>query len=906
MLSRLTWLKRGLHKHFQVQYLQQSVRPPLNGTRSPPPQRAHHTLASNSAKEWKENAQDLDTAQDVEGQLGSGTGLLTGRDVDPGHKTSASEPLELGVHYQAACDQESPRTNPSIHNEFQNFPAASIGWHLVGRKTTSWRSKSSTFYGSPHDRAKHALRMTLYRCRKGIPKSALKKKSVQISRSVRNALATSLSSKASSTPRTTIEGSEEKNIILKLRFKVSKLSRGGRTLRFDTFLPYWNVHFMRLCARYDQPWRAVHDENIPWGFEFEDFVRKRFKDDFRSHPIMNPLEKWCELTPRLQRRYWMSLLLYAMAKSPQDASKLFVSLMDEYSGLIPAYVGRDLVRFVCQSLLQPIPDTGLKMPLLKVDSGNLRICFNMTSYFLDYCSSCYGSASLSSQSISLLARYLPLDRLDHFHKLLVEHNVKLTKHNIRNFAYAYATFGQLGKALEWIKLIPNEEMGSEATLQLCNTLLRQDFETDNLYSLRTNLLSAMLEIGIRPNRVMHDTVLLNAMEGGDRQTAWSSHRIISDNGVPPTAFTYSILLGGVKSGDSRELIASLYKGSRDSGILNKSPVLASSLIHSVYQFEKLRSLEQTFDKMLRLYSELFHLAPLQDIGIGLNAKPRKPKGASLMEPTVHVLGCMLVAWLQENFDSPILEDVYFMYLHHLREGDSRIAITGNYVHVFNAFMVAFGRRGNCLDLCISIIRGMQHPAYWQVRPKDKLEFMWTLSDKDMERGLGVLSAMASGPLESSADPSEPMVDDIFNSPTETFAHYRKIPQPDASSWSQLVWAHVLGGDNEMAEKILGGMQNSSMKPSSITWNFLINGYAREQNAEGVAHTLWRRGEAGFNPDDWTMAALSKLRDQRALHDVLKRLEASAGTDDAQFDNSEESTADWGEDGEYNDQRSQTL
>ena len=639
-----------------------------------------------------------------------------------------------------------------------------------------------------------------------------------------------------------------------------RASRSGS--RLHIFHPTWSTAFARVNAPYRRTYLASKSGVPAFIFRF-----RRFIPDYHVLSLENKLEgsiarAWSLRSFRGKKAYWQHALLFALQKSLPDAMIIMKDIIHRKSLQIPGYVLKDVLDHIASVSL------GTRSSRSKPDLD----CFLHTAHqYLGTYSKLTGSASLSQRTLWLLSRCCSADQLKDLIHQLDASNADFHTYSRLQMMYRFAVLDRLGLAIELLGTIPEEDVSLDGVQSLCVFILRAKWDTENLYKLRNHLLNHMLELGVRPNRRLHDVILLNAMEAGDRETAWKSFQITLDNGLAPTAFTYSILLKGVEHGDDLSTIDFIYQRSRDERILLSNPFLATHLVYSVYIFNKAHE-KETFDSMLAIFQELFDSTPLQELGILDLPKGSVPIGGGPMRPPVAALGCMLVAWLEENYaNTAKVHEVYEHFLSNVKAQHPRLAALAENTITFNAFIKAFGRHRDSLHLCTNVVQDM---------------LKLSIAERDNPAGAEPINSESissdttlEGPRTSPFTHSHYNAGSTSNEPT-TFANpalksttlpkvYQSVP-PCVKTWSIMLHAFMRHNQPDAAEKILRIMRARGVEPDAVTWRNIIGGYAQMQMPEEVVDAVQRMEKDRFKPDDWTMKALSMVGDRDRLMQAFER------------------------------------
>ena len=628
------------------------------------------------------------------------------------------------------------------------------------------------------------------------------------------------------------------HISLRRRLSEEASQKDQSYLRLDIFHPTWSTAFARINAPYRQQYLATKAKLPAFVFHFKRFIPEYDILSLEGKVEGSISKAWGARSFRGKRAWWQHALLFALCKSLPDAMLIARDILHRKSLAIPSYVISDVLDHVAAVTLGSTKRT-----------ANLDRFLRAAHAYLDAYS---GSASLSQRSLWLLSRWCSVDQLTSLIQRLDASNAPVTTYSKVKMMHRFVSLDSLGLAIELLETIPEKDISSEGVQSICVLILRTEWEVENLYKLRTRLLSHMLELGIRPNRRMHDAILLNAMEAGDRETAWKSFQITLDNGLKPTAFTYSMLLKGVEHGDDLSTVDYIYQGSRREGILFNSPHLAAHLVYSIHIFNK-ANYKQSFDDMLALFRELFDPTPFQELGILDQSHGSEPLSGGPMRAPVQALGCMILAWLEENqANTSKVQQVYEQFLHNIRARHPRIAALTETTIVFNGFLKAFGSHQHSLNLCTNVVQDMLK-----------------LSVSDVSSNDHATSGSVPGDISHGDSSILPVEQSLLIStyattpPPRTIKLFQSVP-PDVISWSIMLDAFMRHQQANAAEKILRVMEIRGVKPDPVTWKNLVSGYVFMQRPEEVVDAVQRMEKDRFKPDDWTMRMLSLVEDRESL------------------------------------------
>ena len=228
-----------------------------------------------------------------------------------------------------------------------------------------------------------------------------------------------------------------------------------------------------------------------------------------------------------------------------------------------------------------------------------------------------------------------------------------------------------------------------------------------------------------------------------------------------------------------------------------------------------------FNKLLAVYCRAYSVEPLMDMGI-LPTTWINPEGITReRRPKISALHIMISTYLSFCDDPKALVDVYDRYWHHVRTGHSIIAPLSTKTHTANSFIRAMATYPGLLRWCVTITQHMLQPL---PRPDDG------------------------------------------STPRRSYDHAK----PDVQTWTILLLAFLYNEQYVAAEKTRQMMTERGMIPNLATWNTLLSGYARKQDIPRVVGALKQLGKAGYQPDEYTLAALARVNDRHSLSEAFER------------------------------------
>ena len=480
-----------------------------------------------------------------------------------------------------------------------------------------------------------------------------------------------------------------------------------------------------------------------------------------------------------------------------------------------------------------------------LQKAHFQSIFQTACHFLVKYGELSGSAALSQRTILVFTEQCTRDELVRLTTLLEKYHSGLHTGTKLHIMERLVFFGEVDRALRLLQTVPMLELSMGKVQSFCVGLLRTDLAVEDLYSLRNQILTYILHIGLRPNRIMSNVVMLNAAEAGDLSTTWTAHDIAEDNGLVPDEYTYAILLKAARLADSKDHIKVVYENAKKAGFFTKSPHLGFELLYAVFQTEDGKFATSPYMALLPLYQEFYDTSSLQDLGLPVGQQAASHQDSALCKPSTEALSLMLRAWLQQYCLTGHVQGVYERYVHGVSNGHAEISKLAETTYSSNAFIIAFSRGREQLGFCTTVVQNMLKPP-------------------DPTTEVSVQSSIATDGAESCTQkPSGPMI-------------AVKVAPPDVQTWSILLFAFVCNNKPNAAERVLNIMKRRGHSPNEVTWNSLLNHYTRAQDLSGVVNTVERMEIDGFDTDDYTIKALSHVYDRsrliEAFQEATKRTE----------------------------------
>ena len=508
---------------------------------------------------------------------------------------------------------------------------------------------------------------------------------------------------------------------------------------------------------------------------------------------------------------WRNVMLWCLKYQRKQALMLLLATLKGDKYRPPRYVVEDCLKIIARHFLYKVPNPSP----MAIDAIWLLTC-----RFIEGASGQDRRFPITQDLIYLVLRNSDDSRMLSLYRLLGSNNVVLHVNTMLQFLDRLLDMGEVNLSMK--VLDSTVKTGFDTSIDriqmACVKLLRARFDTQEEYIIRSNILTQILEMGIRPKVPMFNTILLNAGEGGDFANAWQMYNLAKENSFIPDSSTYRVLLkGAIISGDPSNLgmvICEIQK--------NKNVLTDLRLVSNMLKAVSLTSPGDEFGAMLDFCKQHCDLRPFQELAMcGDETKTPPSTTCHRVWPTSLILTQMILAYVQLHQGSLGLIHNYNLYYQRVKENHPLIAPLAQNDTVANSFILAFGKNPSMLQHCTTVIRHM-------------LELSSSNSSSNF-------LALGSNPYAA----------------------------PTTQTWSILVAAYFRHHQRRPAEKVLDMMRERGIHRDKVTWNTLISGYARMQDVDAALDAVEGMKVAGFEVDSFTVKGLRYLRTEDRLRWALR-------------------------------------
>ncbi|KAL8859558.1 MAG: hypothetical protein Q9178_003957 [Gyalolechia marmorata] len=426
--------------------------------------------------------------------------------------------------------------------------------------------------------------------------------------------------------------------------------------------------------------------------------------------------------------------------------------------------------------------------------------------------------SISQKIVYLVMRHSDNYQARVLYEVLLNARLDVDTNTLIHFMDRFTRMGRPDLAMHVLKRIAasGANVCFESVQYSCMTLLRTRFGGDDWYKVQSYLVTEMLELGIRPGIPMLNTMILNAVEACDYQTAEAMFETARIHGIRRDTITYSILLKGAVENREHSLVRRIMHMAEEDGALPNNNELVFSLVVTMLQIAGYKPASR-YRAILKVYSRYCNISPLQELGIYTDTDKHVDTAGTVTEPSPKLLSIMIVSYIRLIGRPDLVQELYNRYQSHVDQNHSLIAPIAETDHLANAFLFGLGGYAATFKICPIILRNMLEPS--------------------------VTTAV-------------------------------KVAQPTIRTWSIAARSYFFHGQRAAGEKIVEMMRARGIPPSLVTWNTILSGYASLQDASGVVKAMKGMEAAGIEADSYTFKAVARLRDRNRLLNALRNAAAN--------------------------------
>ena len=519
-------------------------------------------------------------------------------------------------------------------------------------------------------------------------------------------------------------------------------------------------------------------------------------------------EKWVGLQGPDFAQLFRNVLLWCLKYRKKSALLLLLATFKGRKYRPPRYMISDSLHFLARYFLFNVSNP---------DPMAVDAIWFLTRKFIEGADDQEQEFAVDQQVIFNLLEHSDDARVVSLYWLLSTNKAVLHADTMLQFLNRFVDMGKIELSMKLLDTVAKtgHELYHVDVQMACVKLLRARSNAQTEYAFRSNILKQILEMGVRPDIHMFNTILLNAGEGGDFDNAWRMYHLAKGSALTPDPITFCVLLKGAKlSGDYSNLERVIREIQSNGKVLQDLRVVGD-VLHAI----SLISPGDEFGAMLNFYKQHCDVRPLQELSLLGNETQVPPGGKSQgLRPTSTILNQMILAYIKIHEGSLDLMHIYERYYQGVKENHPLIAPLAVDDVVANAFITAFGKKSNTLQHCTTVVKHM---------------------------------------IE-------------FSSPNFATSYKVAYKAPTVQTWTILIATYFSWGQRRAAKKVLDMMLKRGIGGDKVTWNVLIKGYALSQDVNAVADTVKSMEAAGSETDDYTIKALGILWRQDLLARALDR------------------------------------
>ena len=269
--------------------------------------------------------------------------------------------------------------------------------------------------------------------------------------------------------------------------------------------------------------------------------------------------------------------------------------------------------------------------------------------------------------------------------------------------------GDIENALDCLQRIAPVTLAASQrrVLARCTNLLKLDTVRKKGPSYNFDILPRMLEIGIKPNLIIHNIVIKNAFRAGMSGVGWDLFHFMQEQGLTTDARTYLVLLKDafLQQNSSRlnELFSAIHQRA---DLFQNAHIVAYTLnIVRLLSYQKRLSPAETVSNMLPMYTRAFNIEPLRRLGLMTDIET-SVANAQLPQPDPRTLAFTVWSYILSQREPFVVNTLWHWFQRHIQAGDPLIVSMSQHDIVYNGFAVFHSRREPGLNRCLAIVQHM--------------------------------------------------------------------------------------------------------------------------------------------------------------------------------------------------------
>ncbi|KAI4206644.1 MAG: hypothetical protein LQ348_000880 [Seirophora lacunosa] len=423
--------------------------------------------------------------------------------------------------------------------------------------------------------------------------------------------------------------------------------------------------------------------------------------------------------------------------------------------------------------------------------------------------------------VHLLLRHPDPIQAETLYGAVVDSGVRLLPGTLLEFILKFTQIGRPDIGMDAFKRMAASpaDVSYDVVQKSCLTLLRSPFASAERYRVQSQLWTAILETGVRPEMPMLNAMILNAIEADDFQTAYAISERARVHGIRQNTITFTTLLKIALHSRDESLVEKIMLMAEEAGALPRNNQLLFYLVTTIMQIALTSGTDDSsqlsrYRFMLQIYARYCDVAPLQELGIWVNPLGSSNGPGPISQPSPQLISMMILSYLRLCGRPFSIKQLYHRYQGFLAQNHPLIAPTAETEHVGNAFLYTLGQNRATFTMCSTILRNMLVP------------------------------------------------------PASTNV---KVAKPTTRTWTILLRCYFFNGQRAAGEKLIAMMRERGFEPNIVTMNTIIAGYAKMQDPAAAVDVMQQLEPAGFEANSYTYRGLTQVVNRDELLNALRNV-----------------------------------
>jgi len=378
--------------------------------------------------------------------------------------------------------------------------------------------------------------------------------------------------------------------------------------------------------------------------------------------------------------------------------------------------------------------------------------------------------------LDLLIRYLPFEQGEATVHTYLEKHPSLPWRTSLYFVDHFTRRNRVDDALEMLARLPSEFLAASGprVLQRCANLLLLDTVDESEHAKNFKILPKVLMLGIRPNAILHNIVMRNAMKAGLPNVAWDLYCYMRSEGLEVNVGGHiAILRDAFLRQDVPRLNEIMTVIHQQEDLIRDPDINAymMNIVRVVCFSERRTTPDEAFSRLLALYDRAFDREPLSRLRL---VNPRVHQNVNVSQPGPVSLGFTLWSYVLVHREERPVDALWERLTKFVLRGDPHILEAAKHDVFYNGFILFYTRSSSTIAKALNVLRYM---------------------------------------LE------------------------QDLCMPTARTWSLLMCGFLRHGQEGAADQVRQMMLSCGMRPADGDWDFLFSHYPQSMVGAQIRSTL---------------------------------------------------------------------